>query len=90
MHSLEGTSARGFAVNNNTIDWLHLVQITALEQSNDLTPKGGRFKPKTDQVVFFDEWKIIDIPDLDTKRTLVEMAPGTKDRRYIRIQQPFF
>ena len=87
LHAIDDTPSRGFAVKAGKIDWTEGVAIDGLSSSDNLTPLNVRYQSPPEKVVAFDHWLPIQIEEGGI--TLLEMAPGTKDRRYIRVTQPF-
>lgn len=78
--------ASGFYVENNKISWNHAVSLDLLISRN-IVEVNSCYKKALDMRVSFSKWLTLecDHPDI----TKLEMAPGSKDRRYIRITQPF-
>ena len=87
LMSIEGTYASGFDVNDNKIEWNNTTILSQLTESKNLTLIGSRYAPAPDDSVKFNHW--LKIPCEDTRIHSLEIAPGTKDRRYIRITQSF-
>jgi len=89
LHAIEGTPAKGFTVTKGKINWDQLAPIEQLRQSDNVTPVGGRFVSSTDDVVLFDRWLVIQLPDEMSKLVQeVQICPATKSRMYLRVTQP--
>lgn len=87
LHAIEGSPAAGFGVYDGKINWSDTVLLSQLRDSQNVVPVGGRYSEPPEQIVGFTDWLPItqELPGV----TQLEMAPGTKDRCYIRITQPF-
>ena len=86
-HCIDKSAAKGLSVTDGLIEWNRTVLLDQLRNSKNITPLGGRYESTPDQFVPFDLWLQIQTTNSDV--TSIEMAPGTKDRSYIRITQPF-
>lgn len=86
LMAINSTAASGFVVTNGLIDWKKTALLPALYHSDNLVPLGLRYEPYPAKILPFDLWLPIEIKQ--DHRFSVEMAAGTKDRRYIKITQP--
>ena len=84
LMSIEGTGSCGFAVNDKGVDWKRAVAIPALRDST-VVAIGERYQTEPSAQVYFDDWKPLQISNESI--IAAAMAPGTKDRRYISVNQ---
>jgi len=86
LMSIEGLSSCGFQVSKGKIHWDQTMPIRQLVTEN-LTEVKARFFAGTGEYISFDHW--LQIKQDYSEIISLEMAPGTKDRRYLRITQPY-
>ena len=89
LHAIEGSPAVGFAVDSNRkIQWDTTVLHPSLLDSGNIVGKRARYQHDAGEILAFGKWLPIEVP-LPAEIIRLEMAPGTKDRRYIRLTQSF-
>lgn len=84
LHATEATY-KAFAVVDGNIDWNRPVPMDYLLNSPDVSGLGQRHET-VEKNVPFGQWLTV-ADNLGNGILRVDMAPGTKDRRYIRIHQ---
>jgi hypothetical protein len=87
LHAINDLASRGFTIRNSIINWKQPAPISSLHSSTDISPLGARHSSHS-QVVAFDHWLPINHKPVNGIIS-VQIAPGTKNRRYIRICQSF-
>jgi CRISPR system subtype II-B RNA-guided endonuclease Cas9/Csx12 len=86
----EDTPSEGFSFENNTINWKRTVAMPAFKARAGLFSVGERYSTPCNRVIGFDQWIEIKNPDGLPSSVVIEIAPGTKGRRYISVRQPLY
>lgn len=79
-------SISGFPVTDKGVDWKHPRTMQVLERSPAVQPVESRVEQHHNNAVALDDWVAITASLPDGIKAL-EVAPGTKDRMYVRVTQ---
>lgn len=86
LMAIDGLGSSGFYVADGYVLWKQATSVEKLKTAG-LTEVNARHFSGADSQVVFNNWLPVKIDHPDINK--VTMAPGTKDRRYISITQPF-
>ncbi|EDY86959.1 CRISPR-associated large protein (provisional), putative [gamma proteobacterium HTCC5015] len=86
--AIDGYSAVGFKKEGDNVDFKSPALVPQIAESKSVTPISSELVHlDKNEIVYFDEWRKIDISDSDLKQFVssLELAPGSQNRFYIRF-----